>query len=101
MRSSAGSGHGSFGHRLPLEVRAGLELAQLCQFPVMVASEPCPSGEVTETLQVFAGNTLGLFSHIGHKLEWGQLFDVRPFDGPFVPYDRQELMDGHLPLLII
>ena len=101
MRSSAWLGHGSSGHRLPLEARAGLELAQLCQFPVVAASELYPTCEVTETLEVLAGNILELFSHIGHKLEWGQLFDVRPLDGPFVPHDRQELTDGHLPLLTL
>ena len=101
VRSSTWLGHGSFGCRLPLEVRADLELAQLCQFPVIVASEPYPSCEVTETFQVLACNFLKQFSHVGHELEWGQLLDVHPLDGPFVPHDHQELTNGHLPLLTI
>ena len=50
VRSSAWLGHRSFGYWLPLEVRAGLEQAQLCHFPVIVASDPYPSCEPTEAL---------------------------------------------------
>ena len=51
VRSTAWLGygsHGSLGYRMPLEAWAGLELTQLCQFPVVVASEPYPPCEVTE-----------------------------------------------------
>ena len=50
VRSTAWSGHGSLGYWMPLEAWAGLGLTQLCQFPVVVTSEPYPSCEVTETL---------------------------------------------------
>ena len=101
MRLSAQSVYGSPRHWLPLEAWTGMELAQLCQFPVVVASEPYPSCEITEAFQVSASDVHEQFSHVRHKLEWGQLFDVRPLAGLPVLHGLEECLDGPVLLLAI
>ena len=67
--------------------------------PMIVSALADPSSKVTEALEVLAGDLFEQFSHIKHKLEWCQLLYIRPLSGlPFGHY-REELGDGHAPLI--
>ena len=67
--------------------------------PMIVSALADPSSKVAEALEVLAGDLFEQFSHVGHKLEWRQLLYIRPLSGlPFGHY-REELGDGHAPLV--
>ena len=68
-------------HWLPGKVGDEMDQALLDYSPVVIPTLADPSGEITEALEVLAGDLFEQSSHVGHKLEWHQFFYVRPLTG--------------------
>ena len=59
-------------------MRAVLELVQLSYLPMIITPGPNPTGMQAKPLQLVASGLLKAPGHIGHVLEWLQLFNVQP-----------------------
>ena len=93
--------HGPQRDREPLKMRAVFELVQLSYLPVIVTPGPNAPGMLAKPLQMVASGFLETSGHIGHVLEWGELFDVQPLTVFAVIHDPYELVPIIVSLLAI
>ena len=69
--------------------------------PVIVAPLADPTSKLAEALEVFAGDLLEQFHHVGHKLEWHQIFNIGPLAGLLFGHYPKKLVDGHVPFISV
>ena len=82
-------------------MRAVFELAQLSYLPMVVTPGPNPFGMLAKPLQMVASGLLKAPGHIGHILEWHQLFNVQPLAILAFIHGLDELVPIIVPLLAI
>ena len=66
---------------------------------MIVALEAYPTSKLAEALEVFASDLSEQFSHVRHKLEWHQFFNIHPLVDLSFDHYGQELVDGYVPFL--